>query len=613
VVLGHQMPRVNASLSGVFAVLGSILLLVLQGYAALMSARGLDLTDEGFYLNSIVWAEHYKFGVSSFGDFFAIYFYLFDSNWPAFRLATILTNWLLWVVLGLLSVKLVANLWMKSFHWTVWIFFSLGSGAFSLLVLNIWLLTPSYNTLAFQAVTIFVCGLIASRIWGPIGIPVIGFGLFLSFVAKPTTAVALVAILALVNLRKSRAAIVEFIAAGAISLGLLVGWAIYLDGSILGYVERLSVGLTFTSLLDGGQIVWGDNWSRNLGWALWPFAGLSTRQITYIALATLCLLSLFLNRLFTRSTSSGIQGFFYLLGSIGFLISLFLLLMTRATGNFGQITLVGLLAVLLSILLGRVYRGVDSELLDVSVMTSANVLLALGIALTPLAFAFGTNTNYWQSSSAVGGMYFLAAALAVSFISTKHFFGENSPSGVQLILVLSGVAVASTTLLGAMNFPHRQASPVLEMVPSDQLTGLYVGRDTDQFFQDLSTLKENSGFQTGTPLIDNTGASPTAVYIVGGLPLGSGWLIGGYPGSEKLAEAQLRQYSPQCLDSAWVLDEPTAPRRVFIFNPEEFPLSPSNTYESVGSVKNPLTGGIQLLYRPYNKPSVDFEVCSLDR
>jgi hypothetical protein len=612
-MLGHQMPRVNASLSGVFAVLGSILLLVLQGYAALMSARGLDLTDEGFYLNSIVWAEHYKFGVSSFGDFFAIYFYLFDSNWPAFRLATILTNWLLWVVLGLLSVKLVANLWMKSFHWTVWIFFSLGSGAFSLLVLNIWLLTPSYNTLAFQAVTIFVCGLIASRIWGPIGIPVIGFGLFLSFVAKPTTAVALVVILALVNLKRSRTAILSIVGSGAVSLGLLIAWAIYLDGSVLDYINRLAVGLRFASLLDGGQIVWGDAWASSLMNAFWPFAGLSFRQIAYIALAAFSLLALLLNILLTPANKPEARRALFVLGFGGFLLSMFLLFLSREPGYFGQITVVGLLAVLLAVVNGIAWRRGDSDFLNYSVLNSANVRLALGIGLTPLAFAFGTNNNYWQQSSAVGGMYFLSAALVVSFINSKHFAGRNSSSGVQLLSISAAMAVVAITVLGAMNFPYRQASTVFQMVPSNEVSGIYVDTDTKRFFEDLSNLRETSDFQSGAPLIDNTGASPTAVYVLGGLPLGSAWLIGGYPGSEGLAEAQLRLYSQQCLDSAWILDEPTSPRRVFGFDPEKFSLSPSNTYEAMGSVKNSLTGGTQILYRPTHNPLLDSRACSLDR
>lgn len=613
-MLVNLRPNSNASsLAGILAGVGSIVLLGIQGFILFMSSRGLDLTDEGFYLNSIVWADHYKFGVSGFGSFYAIFFDLLGENWVALRGWTLGINWVLWVSLGLLTLRLIASKNEYRFAWTVWVFFSLAFGSLSLLVLNVWLLTPSYNTLAFQAVTIFVCGLLAGRIWGRVGIPVIGLGLFLSFVAKPTTTVALVAILALVNLRKSRAAIVDFVAVGVVSLGLLLAWAVYLDWSIFEYINRLAVGLTFTSLLDGGQVVWGENWASSLVGAFWPFAGLSVAQITYVTLATLSLLALFLNRLFMPSGSPGMQRFLYLLGSTGFSISLLSLFISREPGYFGQITVVSLLAILFSALIGIAYRGKDSKLFEVSKMDSANVRLAFGIGLAPLAFAFGTNNNYWQQSSAVGGMYFLSAALVISFINTKRFVGRNSAPGVQLISILAGVAVAATTVLGAMNFPYRQSATAFEMVPSSEVSGLYVERDTNKFFNDLSNLRETSDFQSGTPLIDNTGASPTAIYVLGGLPLGSAWLIGGYSGSEKLAEAQLRLYSQQCLDSAWILDEPTAPRRVFGFNPEEFSLSPGNTYEALGSVRNSLTDGSQILYRPSNKTLTDSEVCALNR
>ena len=602
-----------APIRGAAIFLASLLLLAFQVFVVSMSLRGLDLTDEGYYVNSISWAQQYKFGVTGFGNFYAILFHLFGSSWPAVRLVTNLANWLLWVVLGLLSIKMISQQANRTFHWTVWVFFSLASGALSLLVLNLWLPTPNYNTLAFQAVTIFVCGLLTSRVWGRIGIPVIGAGLFLSFVAKPTTTVLLVAILALVILRKSRAALFDFIASGIVSLVLLLAWAMYLDGSVFEYVNRLAIGLSFTALLDGGQIVWSDNWASALAAALWPFAGLNLAQIAYITFATFSLLSLLLNRLFGPASNPGVQRFIYFLGSSGFLLSLVLLYMSREPGYFGQVTVVGFLAILLTVVFGVAYRGRDSKFLDQSLINSANLRLVVGIGLTPLAFAFGTNNNYWQASSAVGGMYFLSAALVVLFINSKNFVGSNSTFGAQLILVGAGIAVATTTVIGAMNFPYRQTSPVYEMVPSSQIPGIFVGTDTNRYFQELSNIKEASGFQTGTPLIDNTGASPTAIYIIGGLPLGSAWLIGGYPGSGELAEAQLRLYSQQCLNSAWILDEPTAPRRLLSFKPQSFTLAPSNAYEAVGSAKNPLTGGTQILYRPSDVSPVDSRACSQDR
>jgi hypothetical protein len=600
-------------LAKVLSAVGSIALLVFQGFVLAMSSRGLDLTDEGYYLNSISWASQYEFGVSGFGSFYSIFFDLLGQNLLVLRTVTLLTNWVLWVTLGLVTLRLVTSMTGDRFDWTMRFFFSLASGALSLLVLNLWLPTPSYNTLAFQAVTIFVCGLLTSRIWGRIGLPVIGVGLFLSFVAKPTTTVFLVAILALVILRKSRAALFDFIASGIVALGLLFAWALYLDGSVFEYINRLAIGLSFTSLLDGGQIVWSDNWASALAAALWPFAGLSVAQIAYIAFAALSLLSLFLNRLFGPASNPGVQRFIYVLGSSGFLISLVLLYMSREPGYFGQVTVVGFLAILLTVVFVVAYRGRDLKFLDQSLVNSANLRLVVGIGLTPLAFAFGTNNNYWQASSAVGGMYFLSAALVVLFIDSKNFVGSNSTFGAQLILVGAGIAVATTTVIGAMNFPYRQTSPVYEMVPSSQIPGIFVGTETEKYFQDLSNIEEASGFQRGTPLIDNTGASPTAIYIIGGLPLGSAWLIGGYPGSGQLAEAQLRLYSQQCLDSAWILDEPTAARRVFSFNSKSFSLAPSNTYEALGYAKNPLTGGTQILYRPSDVSPVDSRACSQDR
>ena len=63
-------------------------------------------------------------------------------------------------------------------------------------------------------------------------------------------------------------------------------------------------------------------------------------------------------------------------------------------------------------------------------------------------------------------------------------------------------------------------------------------------------------------MIDATGASPGYVYQLGGVPLGSTWLLGGYAGSRAAALDALRAADPADLRRAWILDAPRSPRRI---------------------------------------------------
>ena len=85
-------------------------------------------------------------------------------------------------------------------------------------------------------------------------------------------------------------------------------------------------------------------------------------------------------------------------------------------------------------------------------------------------------------------------------------------------------------------------------------------RDFADYIDGLATQAAASGFKPGDPLVDLTGHYPGMLYLLGAKSIGAPWLIGGYPGSGKLAAAELGrvQRGPE---RAWILAEP-APTRL---------------------------------------------------
>ncbi len=77
----------------------------LQVFIGNLTRRGLDLTDEGYYMNSIHWADHYQAGVSGFGDFYGILYVSLGQDFGALREINSWLSWVLWSILGWFFVQ----------------------------------------------------------------------------------------------------------------------------------------------------------------------------------------------------------------------------------------------------------------------------------------------------------------------------------------------------------------------------------------------------------------------------------------------------------------------------------------------------------------------------
>lgn len=69
-----------------------------------------------------------------------------------------------------------------------------------------------------------------------------------------------------------------------------------------------------------------------------------------------------------------------------------------------------------------------------------------------------------------------------------------------------------------------------------------------------------AGYIAGEPILDVSGDGPGLVYALGGRPVGVAWLIGGYAGSERVASRVLNSVPVTTLQQAWVLSVDDNPR-----------------------------------------------------
>jgi hypothetical protein len=591
-----QRQRLPGSKTASFAL--SVGLISSQAVVGSLSNRGIDTTDEGYYMSSIRWADHYKAGISGFGDFYSIFYKILGEDFGALRELNTWFNWLTWVVFGWLFASYMIRTRLWTLGWDQRILVALAAGAFSNFSLLWWIFTPSYNSLAFQGVTIFAIGLLISRLWGTIAIPILGIGLVISFIGKPSTTIVLVALLLIAIPPNNLRNLGIFSGAGAVSLSLLFLWGIHLDESLVSYAQRLQKGIEITSQLDAGQFIWDGNAIYRIAAALWPFTGLEPWSVALISsaviglsmtLITVCHSYLMLNRLIV--VALGVFGF------ITFSLALLGILFNRGPYAPYQISMIVFLSAIFTSM-WIVFQETRTQRMrpSNSAGLKSDWRLPIVLFLLPIAYAFGTNNSYWVSASAIAGM-FMASGLLLGAMALR--VAPNHSIAIfrfSSLSVMAGLMVVAVTLVGASMFPYRQHQGALLMKKSDFVPGIYVSDSTEEYLGELLNVSELYSIVPSTPLIDNTGNSPLAILILGGTPLGSAWVGGGYPGSALAAKTQLSSYSEDCLSQAWVLDSPRGTQRVLNLD-EGYP-RPYSSYEMVATFKNPHSNEEQVLYRP---------------
>ena len=159
------------------------------------SAYGIDFTDEGYYLNWISNPFLYKTSISQFGFIYHPLYNLVDGNivWLR-RLNVIIIFTLSFALTYFLMKKITEN---EKINRILLIIISIGISIYSLTCINIQ--TPSYNYLNFQGLLLTSIGLVLidennfnKNFFAHI---VIGLGGWLTFMAKPTSALGLAIII----------------------------------------------------------------------------------------------------------------------------------------------------------------------------------------------------------------------------------------------------------------------------------------------------------------------------------------------------------------------------------------------------------------------------------
>lgn len=513
------------------------------------SHYGIDFTDESFYLTWLANPYHYDASVSQFGFIYHPLYRLLDGDVASLRQANIL------ITFGLAScatsAMLSSGVPTRQMDFVSRAVISLGMASGALALFSTWLPTPSYNSLNLQSLLVTAAGLAwscadraSTRVRGQV---LVGAGGWLAFMAKPSTAFALAVFVLLFWLITRRLSQRSMLVSGTTACLLLVVSAFWIDGSIGAFTHRLTSGLEVAGQLGGGHTI--ANVIR-----LDAFKLSAHEQLLFFASATIafsCALLLASQRSGWRMIGLGLAS----------AMVLFMVLWTAGVlkhdlklGKFQNLLYAAVPFAALLFVLTRWVRH-----LGVPAPFSASTLLMLAIPCLAYAYAFGTNGNYW-STSAFAAFFWLMPALLPATSPDERLDPVLSLAPFVLVTQVTTALVLQT----GMEQPYRQMQPLRlneQAVEVGQpgstlmLSGPYA-----DYLNTATGMAKASGLVPGTPMIDLSGQSPGILYALQAHSLGLAWMIGGYPGSEKLAAFALASVPCEKLAQAWILSEPGGPR-----------------------------------------------------
>lgn len=536
------------------------------------SQYGFDFTDESFYLIWISKPFDYSVSVTQFGFIYHPLYEFLNGNIASLRQANILITFCLAWLLSDVFLKTIFDVGLLPATYRLIISASFATS--SLLFLDVWLATPSYNSLVLQALMVTATGwLLANNnkfSLNTCGGILIGFGGWLAFMAKPTSAAALAVCTIVYWLMTRKLSMRVFLIVLATVISFLVVSTVLIDGSVLAFVDRLNDGVLASKMLGGGH-----TFLKIMRWDDFTLRENDKRILaSYTGLIVCCA---FLSQMNIKGLASFGKLLSILLIVIGILIGL------RYTTPINLSVYEGLL--IWSVPFAAVLLGfIDYQFTGLRQIKLSQWVLFCCFLLFPHIYAIGTTNNYWNHGIDAAIFWVLAGLVLLRPIESREKL-----VAILLTLGMGTMLITVEQIHRGIEVPYRQPQALYKnsytLDVGKMGSTLVLDNGFGEYISGAIDLVKQLGFKKGTPMIDLTGQSSGLLYALGAHGVGQAWMIGGYPGSKALAQAMLEKVSCQKLSTAWILAEPDGPRKI---TPEvllNFGANLTNDFEVVGSFK----------------------------
>ena len=540
--------------------------------------RGIDLTDEGSYLNSIATPGLYLNSLSPYGFFYHPLLIASDYNIVLLRVI----NYVALVVLTLiLVIRATYTVGIERLpNWLARIGLWFGFTTSALFFYCIWLPTPSYNSLNVCGALLLayaLVGVVASDRLSVRDIVIAGVALSLCALTKPTTGAALAVLLLASTFGARLSYVLSIFAVGLFSAILCCAFFLSVFGSAGAVIHFYHEGVSISDRLIGGRSA--------IDYFLWRSFPFPFERLYAFLVCGIAVIIFFATELRSRFGAGAV-----LLWLAAFSVLVALCIWTQFFVDWWNRPL-NWTPVLFAIVIALC--GVArSKTIHTQHLRVALLLLAI-----PFAIGLGSGTGMLRSTAQAAAIWSVASL----FILATAFDRENLWLYSRQVAISSVIAV-TVVLAWAIYLPQRQVAPLWAQHTWTSAHGrgraLRVDSGTAAYFRDLGSAAQANGFTDETDVIDLTGEAPATIYVLGGNAIGSAYFSGGWVFSEWMVENALRPLPHARLERAWVLTrvkdsntiDPGVLRRLGL----DFPYG----YRPVGQAVSPTEAGEQTLWKP---------------
>ena len=599
---------------------------------------GLDLTDEGFALNWIRDPWEYSFSLTAAGFLFHPLALLFPDNIVAWRIC----GAALLLASSFCFHGAIFRYAAKRAHWPVHLpsLVLLCNSVSCLTFYGWWLPTPSYNLLNLVGSLIFMSGLLEaaaqpssdklSRAYAPaVPVSLLAMGAVAVWMARPTT-LPLLTVIALIWIASHRSQrvflICVFGAAAATAISLII--AIVMDGSLVAFVHRYQLGFQIIGLLrppflESTIAQFSDQYSTG-EWL--QFGALTAWFSAIVAMASgairtprvaeqVAIIALLagLPVGIVWETIASERPLIARMAPLALVAALVAVRASRLTWDKHAIAIGGFLVSFLFVLLFVFFRQTSSTLIVEGLLCSGlwfawmierpfgndfskPLAAAALICWAPVAFGFGSG-NPIEVMVGLASTFWVGAAVLLIIV-----FFPFSATRVSLLLGVEIAMITTANLVGSAFHPYRLVHPLWEQQECIEIglsnSKICLDHASAEYFQNLTKQAYNSGFAPHTPVIDLSGTAPSTIFALGGTPIGSPWLLGGYPKSEEFAREALETVPRHKLEQAWVLSAPHGHRPIPEAVMGKIGLNFPAGYEEVVRVHTKYENEVHVLWKP---------------
>ncbi|HEX2839808.1 hypothetical protein [Hyphomicrobium sp.] len=518
--------------------------------------HGLDFTDESFFLNWISNPWIYPFSISQFGFFYHPFYLLVQGDIVLLRQLNILATFGLALVLIFALVR-DERPW-RGPGWTTDLAVSFTLALPSLFFLLQWIATPGYNSQTLQGLLLAAIGVVMNRRssgpddahFSPAPAIALGIGGWMVALAKPSSAGLLAPAALFMVLATGRRPLRTLVVATGTALALVVATVFIVDGSPVAFANRIHLGMVSAFEQSPRYGI-----KTMLTWhGLWPT---KLEIVVFCALAAASAALMLLTK-FRRDIGAMALG---MLAVVAAGLACALMLRPELALAWPRIridTAVLLAAAPCGVIAAAVLLAGWQKLLSRRVLQAA--ALTIFLVLCTYFFAVGTNTAVARRS--LWALVFVGAA---GVVASRALLSPRLARTAALTIAAVGLPISVLMLVYSMETPYRSPTPLrkqtteLSVGPSPS-TKILIDEEAARYITELRTAFHENGGAEGTPVLDLTGASPGALFAIGAKAVALPWMIGGYPGSESLANRALSFVPCAELARTWLLLSPSGTR-----------------------------------------------------